>query len=128
VRQSPLVTIPPARVYDSRPGQAPTLIGPKTPITNGSTVLVAVSANASGVPTGASAVLGNITVTGTAAPVFLTVYADGATQPGTSNINAFGAGQTIANSFTSQIASDSIAITCGGGPTDFIIDIFGYYP
>jgi hypothetical protein len=35
----------------------------------------------------------------------------------------------VANSFTSQLGtSNGISIKCGGGPTDFIIDIFGYYP
>jgi hypothetical protein len=68
-------------------------------------------------------------VTGTGAGVYLTVYGNGATPPATSNVNAFGPGQTVANSFTSKIGTgDRIAITCGGGPTDFIIDVFGYYP
>jgi hypothetical protein len=94
----------PVRVYDSRQGHS------------------------SGVPSGASAVLGNITVTGTGAAAYLTVYPNGVSQPATSNVNAFGAGQTIANSFTSTVGnSNQISITCGGGPTDFIIDIFGYY-
>ena len=35
----------------------------------------------------------------------------------------------MANNFTSQIGtSNQISVQCGGGPTDFIIDIFGYYP
>ena len=35
----------------------------------------------------------------------------------------------IANNFTSQVGtSNQISVQCGFGPTDFIIDIFGYYP
>jgi hypothetical protein len=134
---SPLVSIPPARVYDSRASQSPTT-GPKSPITNGSTVTVDVTGTQatppggpSGVPTGASAVLGNVTLVAPSSQVFLTLYAAGATQPSTSSINCLAAG-VVANNFTSKLGSggsaNKIAITCGGGPTDFIIDIFGYYP
>ena len=132
LRQSPLVTLPPARVYDSRVGQLPST-GPKSPITNGSTVNVDVTGTQaaggpSGVPSGASTVLGNITVVNPSAGVFLTVFAQGASPPATSNINASAAGQVVANNFTSKLGtSNGISIKCGGGPTDFIIDIFGYY-
>jgi hypothetical protein len=134
---SPLVPITPARVYDSRPSQSPPTF-PKVPISNGGTVMVDVTGTQatppggpSGVPTtGASAVLGNITVVNPAAQVFLTVYAAGTTPPATSNINAL-AGGVVANNFTAKVgtggSANKIAITCGGGPTDFIIDIFGYY-
>lgn len=134
---SPLVTIAPARVYDSRVSQSPST-GPKTPITNGSTVTIDVTGvkaggGNSGVPAGASAVLGNVTVVNGVNPgVFLTVYASGTSQPATSSVNA-GSGGIVANNFTSQIGTtgmnaNRIAITCGGGPTDFIVDIVGYYP
>jgi hypothetical protein len=126
VRQTPLVTVTPVRVYDSRFGQLPST-GPKTPITNGSTVSIDVTGSSSGVPSGASTVLGNITVVSPTNAVFLTVFAEGATKPLASNINA-GPGVTVANSFTSKIGtSNGISINCGGGPTDFIIDVFGYY-
>ena len=132
---SALVTLAPARVYDSRVGQSPTT-GPKSPITNGSTVNVDVTGTQatppggpSGVPinVGVSSVLGNITVVNGPNPTFLTVFAQGATPPATSNVNA-GGSVVVANSFTSTLGtSNGISIKCGGGPTDFIIDIFGYY-
>jgi hypothetical protein len=128
-----LVTLrTPARVYDSRIGQQP-LTGPKAQITDGSTVSVDVTGpkaggGTSGVPSGATAVLGNLTLINGPNTVFLTVFATGTMPPATSNINALG-GQVIANNFTSQIGtSNQISIKCGFGPTDFIIDIFGYYP
>jgi hypothetical protein len=132
-----LVTLStPARVYDSRNGQQP-LTGPKSQITNGATVSIDVTGakaggGSSGVPSGAAAVLGNITMVNGPNTTFLTVFAAGTTAPSTSNINALG-GQIIANNFTSQIGrgganSNKISIQCGFGPTDFIIDIFGYYP
>jgi hypothetical protein len=124
---SPLVTIPPARVYDSRVGQLPAT-GPKSPITNGATVNVDVTGNSSGVPSGASGVLGNITVVLPSGGVALTVFGEGQTQPATSNINA-SVGGIVANNFTSKVGtSNGISIFGSGGPTDFVIDIFGYYP
>jgi len=126
---SKLVSIPPARIYDSRMGQLP-VTGPKTPITNGTTVSLNVTNNSSGVPATAHAVLGNLTVTNTAGPGFLTVYANGASQPATSSIN-MSPGVTFANNFTSAVnsANSEISVTCGGvGPTDFIVDLVGYYP
>jgi hypothetical protein len=136
VRQSPLVTLAtPARVYDSRNGQQPPT-GPKSQITNGATVSIDVTGpkaggGNSGVPSGATAVLGNITMVNGPNTTFLTVFAAGATAPATSNINALG-GWVVANNFTSQVgvspSTNEISIQCGFGPTDFIIDIFGYYP
>jgi hypothetical protein len=122
-----LTTIPPARIYDSRPGNNP-LTPPKMPITTGTVVSLDVTSNSS-VPSNATAVLGNLTVTNTAGLGYLTVWQEGATQPATSNIN-WAAGQTIANNFTSQVnpANSKISVTLGGpGPTDFIVDILGYY-
>jgi hypothetical protein len=130
---SNLVTLStPARVYDSRIGQQPST-GPKSQITNGTTVSIDVTGpkaggGTSGVPSGATAVLGNLTLINGPNTVFLTVFANGTMPPATSNINALG-GQVIANNFTSQIGtSNQISVKCGFGPTDFIIDIFGYYP
>jgi hypothetical protein len=128
-----LVTLgTPARVYDSRIGQEPST-GPKSQITNGGIVKLVVTGpkaggGNSGVPSGATAVLGNITMVNGPNTTFLTVFAAGAAPPSTSNVNALG-GQVIANNFTSQVGtSDEISIQCGFGPTDFIIDLFGYYP
>jgi hypothetical protein len=131
-----LVTLStPARVYDSRIGQQPST-SPKSPITNGGVVNIDVTGakaggGNSGVPSGATAVLGNVTMINGPNTTFLTVFAAGTTAPSTSNINALG-GQVIANNFTSQVGvspfGNEISIQCGFGPTDFIIDIFGYYP
>jgi hypothetical protein len=133
---SKLMSITPARVYDSRVGQQPAT-GPKSPIANASIVTLDVTGpkaggGNTGVPSGASAVLGNVTVVNGVNPgVFLTVYAAGTSAPATSSVNA-GSGAIVANSFTSQIGTtgmnaNRIAVTCGGGPTDLIIDVLGYY-
>ena len=49
------------RVYDSRSGQAPTSVGPKSPLVAGTPRAVDMRANSSGVPTTANAVLINLT-------------------------------------------------------------------
>jgi hypothetical protein len=128
---SPFVPIAPARVYDSRPGLNPLNSSPKTPIPNGGTVDVDITNNSSGVPSTAQAVLGNLTVMNTQGfrGSFLTVFAQGSAQPSTSNIN-WAEGQVLANSFTTKInpANGLITVACTGGPTDFTVDLFGYYP
>jgi len=127
---SPFVSITPARVYDSRLGFPPDNSTPKSPIQTGQTVDVDVS-NGSSVPPTAQSVVGNLTVVNTNGPVgsYLVVFAQGTPVPPTSNIN-WGPGQILANSFTSQVntLNGSITVACSGGPTDFIVDIFGYYP
>jgi hypothetical protein len=124
---SPFVTVTPVRIYDSRPGQPPTGVGPKTPINNGVTRSITVTP-LSGVPATASAVLGNVTVVNGVNPgVFLTIFAEGGSANLTSSVNA-GSGGIVANNFTSQLGtSTGISVTCGGGPTDYILDILGYY-
>ncbi len=84
------------------------------------------SGGPSGVPSGASAVLGNITVV-PYADVALAVFAKGATTPSTSNVNA-STEITVANNFTSKLGLNEISVFAYGGPVDFLIDIFGYYP
>jgi len=127
---SPYIPITPTRVYDSRAGFPPDDSDPKTPIQSGSTVNVDIT-NGSSIPQSASAVVGNLTVANTHGPVgsFLTVFAEGTAQPPTSNVN-WGTGQIVANSFTSRVntANGLITVFCSGGQTDFIVDLFGYYP
>ena len=122
--------ITPTRIYDSRVGQPPVTPNiPKTQI-NGQNRNVFIDDSAATIPITAAAVLGNITLTNNSAPVFLTCYAEGSSQPSTSTVNAGSAFMTIANSFTSKLSTDNfttMVVNCGGGPTDFIADIFGYY-
>jgi hypothetical protein len=132
---TPFAAITPTRVYDSRPGTAPLNSNPKAPIQDGGIVDVDVTNNGSNVPSTARAVVGNLTVVNNGGPIgsHLTVFPNGSPVPGTSNINwgsSHEAGlQVIANSFTSQVntANHLISVNCGGGSTDFLVDIFGYY-
>ena len=87
---------------------------------------------AQGVPTGATGVIGTVTVTNTgAAGGYLQLYPGGGSVPGTSTVNWTAAGQTVAASFTSGLSTaGKLAVTNGGvggsSPTDVIVDIIGY--
>lgn len=111
---------PPGRAYDSRTG--------------GGRLDAGVSRNVSltpgGFPAGARAVLVNLTIINTVGSGYLTVYQQGATKPPTSNINWYQSGQTTANNATPSVsAAGDVSVFCGGsGGTDFVIDVFGYYP
>jgi hypothetical protein len=126
--------ITPTRVYDSR-AAAPT----PGLLATGTNRLVSVAdgrdnngtvTTANLVPAGATAVAGNITVTGTTGGFgYLAINPGGNTVEGASTINWFGAGQTIANGVTLTLnTTRQLTVICnGGGSTHFIIDIAGYY-
>jgi len=115
---------PPARVYDSRNGGGA--------LGNGVTRNVTVTGTfgASTIPTGISAVLCNLTCANPVGAGYLAMFEAGKTWSGTSNIN-YNNGQNISNNVTSAVSAASpgqVAVLNGGLSTDFIIDVFGYYP
>src|SRR6185437_9602867 len=79
-------------------------------------------------PTGASAVVLNLTVTGALAPGYLTPYPSGLARPTTSTLN-HGAGDTRANLVTVRLGADGKVDLYNGslGATDLIVDLAGYY-
>lgn len=114
--------IPPARVYDSR------LSG--TPLISGQTRVVSVATTTGGatvVPASASAVLYNLTVTDTFGSGFLALFPFGVTWPGNSSINWVGSTQD-ANGGVVKLGGDrQVNVFCGGGSTNLVIDVTGYY-
>ena len=118
------------RLLDTRPGavHVGTVTGPVTP---GQPHTVQVTGKA-GVPAGATAVLVNVTVTGTAGNGNLRVFAAGQAVPGTSVLN-FAPGKDKANaaivalSDTGKLSffSDTFAGTATN-PVQVIIDVVGY--
>jgi hypothetical protein len=129
-----LVPITPARVYDSRLPMTPDLFGP---ISGGTfrTVSIANARNLSTgaivgtlVPANATAIAFTLTVVGTTGQGFLAVNPGGVTTVSASSINWFGAGQILANTGAVKVSTDrTVTVAAGGGSTDFIIDIVGYY-
>jgi len=125
--------ITPVRVYDSR-AAAPT---PGVLAPNASRVVsIKDGRNSAGVvnaadvvPSGATAISYNLTVTGAAGPNFLSVAPGDATSTGVSTIN-FPGGFDLANGGVVKLdASRQIKVFCGNntGSTHFIVDVTGYY-
>ena len=80
-----------------------------------------------GVPVDASAVALNVTVTGTEAPGFVSVYPCGSTSdvaPNVSNVN-YVAGATVANSAVVPLEDGFVCVKAVGA-TDVLIDVAGY--
>ena len=67
----------------------------------------------------------NVTVTGTAGPGFLALFADGITYPGNSSVNFSAAGQTVANSAIVTMAAGKVKIHNGPAATHVIVDVVG---
>ena len=82
-----------------------------------------------GVPVGAGAVAINVTVTGTEAPGFVSVYPCTAitdTPPNVSNVN-YVAGATVANSAVVPLSADGYLCVKAVGATYVLIDVAGYF-
>ncbi|MER5637602.1 PKD domain-containing protein [Kitasatospora sp. NPDC002227] len=109
--------VAPARLLDTRKSAA---VGP-----DASTSIQV--RGAAGVPADATAVVLNLTSTGSDAGGFLTAYPSGTTRPGTSNLN-FAAGQTVANQVVVPIGEDGkVSVYNRFGHTHVVADVFGYY-
>ena len=111
------------RAYDSRVlGDAVGVLRPGVPIT------VNCSFGSAGVPTDATAVVCNLTVTQTEAAGYITAWGPGP-QPPTSAINWSGPALTVANGSTlaCDVGATLHFVAGGGGGTHLIVDISGYY-
>jgi hypothetical protein len=124
----------PGRVYDSRAAapQQGTIGGSQNrtisvadkrdPATGAVTV-------ADFVPAGATAVAANVTVVSQTGSGFLTINPGGTTTVDSSTINWSAAGQILANGviLTLNANRELTVVAGGGGSTDFLVDISGYY-
>ena len=123
--------IPPVRAFDSRwagntrlgPGQSKVVSVADAHDLNG------VVTTADVVPPGATAIAYNLTVTRTSGQGFLSANPGDATTITSSSINWFGENQDIANGLIVALdGSRQIKVFFGGGgSTDFIVDVTGYY-
>ena len=114
----------PARILDSRDGTGGV---PRRQVGPGVTISLAVPGRGGVPPSGADAVVLNVTVTNTTAPSYLTVYPEGSSRPGTSSLN-WTAGVTVANLVTVPIGvNGTVSFFNGGGQTDVVVDVEGWY-
>jgi len=94
----------PARILDTRIG-----LGAQAGRVQGGTTLDLTVVGNGAVPAGATAVVLNITVTGSSAAGYLTVFSAGGTAPLASNLN-FTAGQTVPNLV--EVGLSPSGVTC----------------
>jgi hypothetical protein len=124
----------PGRVYDSRaaaPSQGTIAGGQNRTISVADKRDPATGAvtTANFVPAGATAVAANVTVVSQTGAGFLTLNPGGTTAVESSTINWSAAGQILANGviLTLNANRELTVVAGGGGSTDFLIDISGYY-
>ncbi|MEU2335480.1 S53 family peptidase [Streptomyces sp. NPDC013172] len=119
----------PKRLLDTRNGTGWGLSSLPTtkPLVAGGTAPVKVE-GAGGIPSsGVTAVVLNLTVTGTTGAGSLVAWADGTNKPSTSNLDWTGASQTIAASATVKVAGDGVVDLSTSSTTHLIADVQGYY-
>ena len=135
----------PVRVYDSRTGQGPASTA-DGPIVSGAERTInllngfigASTTKVPAVPLAATAAAVNLTISGTTANGFLSMFSSDVPFPGTSNINWTAAGIDQANYVVSAVgivnpttpATSAPAVKIhagGGGTTNVVVDVTGYY-
>ena len=80
-----------------------------------------------GIVKGANAAIVNVTVDGTTAPGYVTVYPCGTTQPDASNLN-YASGATIAAFGIAKLGADGTICVFTSAATQLIVDASGYVP
>jgi hypothetical protein len=119
----------PKRLLDTRNGTGWGLSSIPTtkPLVAGGTAPVKIE-GAGGIPSSSvTAVVLNLTVTGTTGAGSLIAWADGTSRPSTSNLNWTGASQTIAASATVKVADDGVVDLYTSSTTHLIADVQGYW-
>jgi subtilisin family serine protease len=115
--------LPPARILDTRNGTG----GPTAPLGPNQSRLVKVTGVGNVPPSGASAVILNVTAVGASAGSFLTVYPSDVGRPLASNLN-FPPGAVIPNLVVVKVGGDgNVALYNAQGNVDVIFDVVGWY-
>jgi Tol biopolymer transport system component len=109
----------PVRILDTRTTQSP--------VPPNSTISVPVAGHGGVPPSGASAVVVNLTATDPTAGSYLTAFPTGGAVPVASNLN-FGPGQTVPNLVVVKLgAGGKFSVYNAQGNTDVIADVVGWY-
>ncbi len=111
-----------ARILDTRTGTG----GFSAPVGAGATIAPTV-AGRGGIPSGASAVVLNVSVTQPTAASYLTVFPTGAARPNTANLT-FVAGQTATNLVVAKVGTDGkVSVYNFAGSSHVIFDVVGWF-
>ncbi len=114
--------VTPARLLDTRSG-----IGTTAHVVPAGGSVTLTVAGRGGVPaTGVGSVVLNVTVTGSNAGGYVTVYPAGTTRPTVSNLN-FKAGQTVANLVTVAVSPSGQVVLYAAAQTHIIADVTGWF-
>ncbi|MFD0571222.1 PKD domain-containing protein [Kitasatospora gansuensis] len=107
--------VPPVRLTDTREDPAGSLKPEET------------RAVATKLPAGATGAVLNVTAARSTTGSYLTLWGDGTTRPGTSNVN-FPPGRIVANHVTTPLGTNGkFDIYNRSGDTDAVVDMFGYF-
>lgn len=114
--------LPPTRVLDTRNSTG----GHQGRVGAGGVVPLRVT-GLNGVPSaGVGTVVLNVTVVGPSTASYVTVWADGGSRPGTSNLN-FSAGQTVPNLVIAPVSAAGVVdLYNNAGTVDLLVDVAGY--
>ncbi len=118
-----LVGVEPHRLLDTRVGPGTPGGAPPEP---GRTIDIIASGAGSPVPSGASAVVVNVTATEATAPGYVTLWGPG-DRPRTSNVNLARTGQTVANLAIVPVAGDGRIQVFTQSGTHLIVDVVGWF-
>ncbi|MFM2072702.1 MAG: hypothetical protein RLZZ623_2966 [Actinomycetota bacterium] len=125
--------ISPTRVYDSRaalptPGVLAGGASRVVSIKDARPDATGAVSTADIVPAGAAAIAYNLTISDTAGAGYLSVTEGDAAGFTASSINWSGSGQLLANGLVVKLDGNrQVKVFAGGGSTNFIIDVLGYY-
>lgn len=127
----PVATVPPTEVGEYMPLPEPVRLldtrDPASKLGPADTKDIVTTANSSGVPVDALAVVVNVTGVAPSAWTFLSLYPKGGDRPVVSNLNPREL-DTVANLATVKVgADDSITLYNEVGSTDAVVDVVGYY-
>ncbi len=118
------VALAPARILDTRTGTGQPAAGI---VPAGGTISLAVAGHGGVPPTGAVAVVMNVTATGAGAPGFVTVWPSGASRPLASSVNVDHAGQTRSNLVTVALGADGAVELFTLSSAHLVADVAGYF-
>jgi N-acetylmuramoyl-L-alanine amidase len=114
-------TVGPVRVLDTRTGTG----APKLPVGPGGTVVLELGTR-DGVPLKATAAVLEVTAASPSANSLLTVYPDGQSLPGVSDLN-FGRGETDPSLVLVPVVNGKVDFTNDLGSVQVVADLLGYY-
>ncbi len=123
--------VSPQRIADTRSGSGynnagQTLQGASMPGLGSPDTVVTVGVNNDLVPTIATGLVANVTVTNTNSAGFLTVYPTGSSPPYTSDLN-WSTGETVPNAVVVALGTNGELDVAANATTDFIVDVTGFY-